>query len=83
MPIVELYHVGAGHARRIDGKESALSDGLGGSLPQAVSFGFSTAAPVVAGTYPEDGMVDAGPREPLTVTFSTLMEHGSAEGSIS
>ncbi|MBK8541468.1 MAG: Ig-like domain-containing protein [Ardenticatenia bacterium] len=62
---------------------AGLSDVLGGSLPQAVSFGFSTAAPVVAGTYPEDGMVDAGPREPLTVTFSTLMDHGSAEGSFS
>ncbi len=63
--------------------DPGLSDVLGGSLAQAVSFGFNTTAPGVAGTYPEEGMVDVAPRGPLTVTFSTSMDRGSAEKAFS
>jgi len=62
---------------------AGLGDALGGSLDGDVQFGFSTSAVMVVETYPEERMVDVGPSGPITVTFSTAMDHRSAEAAFS
>lgn len=62
---------------------AGLSDALGGRLEQAADFGFSTNGVAVAGTYPEDRMVEVGPAGPITVTFNVSMDHASAERAFS
>lgn len=62
---------------------AGLGDALGGALEQAAEFSFSTGSVAVAETYPEEQMVGVGPAEPITVTFSTAMDHRSAEDAFS
>ncbi len=62
---------------------SGLKDVLGGTLGEAVEVTFVTASPVVADTYPEARRVHVGPREPISVTFSTPMNQASAEQAFS
>ncbi len=61
--------------------DADLTDILGGKLAEPVRFSFVTAAPAVVRTYPEDGSVDAGATQPITVTFSQAMDRASAEGA--
>jgi alpha-2-macroglobulin len=60
-----------------------LKDVLGASLGEAVTFTFSTAAPMVVTSYPPANAVDAGATEPISVTFDQAMDHDSTERGLS
>lgn len=62
--------------------KAGLSSEADGVLQADYAWSFTTVGPAVAEVSPHDNAVDAGPREPVVITFTLPMDRASVEAAV-